>query len=179
MFAGGLNLLEIRSQVSIENSNGLFHQPPAPPCRLAPLPLVLRTPGPCSRGAGAQVRLNFLLCCRYCQAPLRIFSPPPFFERCVTSPRSEATPALRRLLCRARKLNGPPPPAPRTTPHFAPHYRLRRFELCPSGTTPVARKRHRAMRNFRATATRPMRRTRLPPLPKRSRHQPLRARSGW
>gem|GEM_PF-2924285 len=49
----------------------------------------------------------------------------------------------------------------------------------PSGKTPVLRKRHRAMSNLRATATMPMRLKRLPPLPKRSRNQQLRALSGW
>jgi hypothetical protein len=49
----------------------------------------------------------------------------------------------------------------------------------PSGKTPVLRKRQRAMSNLRATATMPMRLKRLPPPPKRSLNQPLRALSGW
>jgi hypothetical protein len=48
----------------------------------------------------------------------------------------------------------------------------------PSGRSPVSRKRHRAMSNLRATATIPMRLRRLPPPPKRSRNQQLRALSG-
>jgi hypothetical protein len=48
----------------------------------------------------------------------------------------------------------------------------------PSGLPPLARKRHRAMRHWRATATRPLRHPRWPPPPTRSRHQPRRARSG-
>jgi hypothetical protein len=49
----------------------------------------------------------------------------------------------------------------------------------PCGRSPVSRKRHRAMSNFRATATIPMRLRRFPPPPKRSRNQQLRALSGW
>src|SRR5712691_4213381 len=52
------------------------------------------------------------------------------------------------------------------------------LSTAPSGTTPVSRKRHRARSHLRATATIPIRRKRLPPLPKRSRHQTLRALSG-
>ena len=53
------------------------------------------------------------------------------------------------------------------------------LRTAPSGKTPVLRKRHSAMSNLRATATIPMRLRRLPPPPKRSRNQPLRALSGW
>src|SRR5262249_39232698 len=53
------------------------------------------------------------------------------------------------------------------------------WSAAPSGKTPVWSKRHRAMSHFRATATRPMRLNRLPPLPQRSRNQPRRALSGW
>jgi hypothetical protein len=53
------------------------------------------------------------------------------------------------------------------------------LSTAPSGNTPVSRKRHRAMSNLRATATIPIRLKRLPPPPKRSRNQPLRALSGW
>ena len=35
----------------------------------------------------------------------------------------EATPSLRRLLCKARKSNGPPPPGPRSRGDAAPQYR--------------------------------------------------------
>ena len=52
------------------------------------------------------------------------------------------------------------------------------LRAAPSGIPPGARKRHRAMSHFRATATSPMRLTRFPPPPKRSRHQQLRALSG-
>jgi hypothetical protein len=52
------------------------------------------------------------------------------------------------------------------------------LSIAPSGTTPVSRKRHKAMRNLRATATRPIRRKRLPPPPKRSRNHTLSALSG-
>jgi hypothetical protein len=43
---------------------------------------------------------------------------------------SEATPSIRRLLCKARKNNGPPPPAPRPKPDSTPTDRSRRFEFC-------------------------------------------------
>jgi hypothetical protein len=52
------------------------------------------------------------------------------------------------------------------------------FSTAPTGITPVSRKRQSAMSNLRATATIPIRRKRLPPLPKRSRNQTLRALSG-
>ena len=52
------------------------------------------------------------------------------------------------------------------------------LSTAPAGNTPVSRKRHSAMSNLRATATMPIRRKRLPPLPKRSRNQALRALSG-
>jgi hypothetical protein len=52
------------------------------------------------------------------------------------------------------------------------------FSSAPSGTTPVLRKRHSAMSNFRATATIPIRLKRAPPLPKRARNQTLRALAG-
>jgi hypothetical protein len=48
----------------------------------------------------------------------------------------------------------------------------------PCGITPVSRKRQSAMSNLRATATIPIRLMRLPPPPKRSRNQQLRALSG-
>ena len=41
------------------------------------------------------------------------------------------------------------------------------LSTAPAGITPVSRKRHSAMSNSRATATIPIRRSRLPPLPKR------------
>jgi hypothetical protein len=53
------------------------------------------------------------------------------------------------------------------------------LRTAPSGKTPVLRNRHSAMSHFRATATIPMRLRRLPPPPKRSRNQQLRALSGW
>ncbi len=52
------------------------------------------------------------------------------------------------------------------------------LSTAPSGKTPVSRKRHSAMSNLRATATIPIRLTRFPPPPKRSRNQTLRALSG-
>jgi len=52
------------------------------------------------------------------------------------------------------------------------------LSTAPAGNTPVSRKRHSAMSNLRATATMPIRRKRLPPLPKRSRNQTLKALSG-
>ena len=52
------------------------------------------------------------------------------------------------------------------------------LSTAPCGNTPVSRKRQSAMSNLRATATIPIRRKRLPPLPKRSRNQTLRALSG-
>src|SRR5262249_2922336 len=61
------------------------------------------------------------------------------------------------------------PPQPSTYPSWSTH---------PPGITPVSTKRQRAMSNLRATATSPIRRKRLPPLPKRSRNHTLRALSG-
>ena len=52
------------------------------------------------------------------------------------------------------------------------------LSTAPAGITPVSRKRQSAMSNLRATATIPIRRKRLPPLPKRSRNQQLKALSG-
>jgi hypothetical protein len=52
------------------------------------------------------------------------------------------------------------------------------LSTAPCGNTPVSRKRQSARSNLRATATIPIRRKRLPPLPKRSRNQTLRALSG-
>jgi hypothetical protein len=52
------------------------------------------------------------------------------------------------------------------------------LSTAPSGKTPVSRKRQSAMSNLRATATIPIRRKRLPPPPKRSRNQQLKALSG-
>jgi hypothetical protein len=52
------------------------------------------------------------------------------------------------------------------------------LSTAPAGKTPVSRKRHSAMSNLRATATIPIRRKRLPPLPKRSRNHTLRVLSG-
>ena len=79
------------------------------------------------------------------------------------------------FLCKARKHHGPPPPAQghsltqhRQTAHAA-------LSSAPSGMTPVSRKRQSAIRTLRATATMPIRLRRVPPPPKRSRHQPLRA----
>jgi len=68
------------------------------------------------------------------------------------------------------------PPGRSRTPHRPTAYAA--WRSAPAGTPPVVRTRHRAMRTFRATATMPLRLQRLPPLPTRSRHQPLRARSG-
>lgn len=52
------------------------------------------------------------------------------------------------------------------------------LSTAPAGKTPVSRKRQSAMSNLRATATMPIRRKRLPPPPKRSRNQQLKALSG-
>jgi hypothetical protein len=62
------------------------------------------------------------------------------------------------------------------TPHQPSPYTS--LSTAPAGITPVSRKRQSAMSNLRATATMPIRRKRLPPLPKRSRNQQLRALSG-
>jgi hypothetical protein len=51
------------------------------------------------------------------------------------------------------------------------------FRTAPAGKTPLLRHRHSAMSHCRATATIPMRLTRLPPPPKRARHQQRRALS--
>jgi hypothetical protein len=61
-------------------------------------------------------------------------------------------------------------------PHQASTYTA--LSTAPAGSTPVSRKRHSAMSHLRATATIPIRRNRLPPLPKRCRNQTLRALSG-
>jgi hypothetical protein len=52
------------------------------------------------------------------------------------------------------------------------------LSTAPAGKTPVWRKRQSAMSNLRATATIPIRLKRLPPPPKRSRNQQLKALSG-
>ena len=52
------------------------------------------------------------------------------------------------------------------------------LSTAPAGKTPVSRKRQSARSHLRATATIPIRRKRLPPPPKRSRHQQLKALSG-
>ena len=62
------------------------------------------------------------------------------------------------------------------TPHRQSAYPS--LSTAPSGKTPVSRKRHSAMSNLRATATIPSRLKRLPPPPKRSRNQQLKALSG-
>jgi hypothetical protein len=62
------------------------------------------------------------------------------------------------------------------TPHRQSAYPS--LSTAPAGKTPVSRKRQSAMRNWRATATIPSRLKRLPPPPKRSRNQPLKALSG-
>src|SRR5262252_5821759 len=64
---------------------------------------------------------------------------------------------------------GATPPQPSAYPSLS---------TAPAGNTPVSRKRQSAMSNLRATATIPIRRKRLPPLPKRSRNHTLRALSG-
>ncbi len=103
----------------------------------------------------------------------------------------EATPSLRRRAWQARIANGPPPPGLRLRCDSAPQQRWGHartaqssrshvsrsrvtqplniasasLSTAPSGNAPVVRKRHRARSNVRATATIPMRRRRLPPLP--------------
>ena len=62
------------------------------------------------------------------------------------------------------------------TPHQPSTYTS--LSTAPAGITPVSRKRQSAMSNLRATATIPIRRRRLPPLPKRARNQQLKALSG-
>jgi hypothetical protein len=52
------------------------------------------------------------------------------------------------------------------------------WRCAPAGMPPLS-KRHRAMSHCRATATIPIRLTRVPPPPKRSRTQPRSALSGW
>ena len=53
------------------------------------------------------------------------------------------------------------------------------FKVAPTGTTPCARKRQSAIASFRARATIPTLRPRMPVLPKRSRHQRESALCGW
>src|SRR5215472_3903860 len=62
------------------------------------------------------------------------------------------------------------------TPHQPSTYIS--LSTAPAGNTPVSRKRQSAISTLRATATIPIRRMRLPPLPKRSRNHTLRALSG-
>jgi len=90
----------------------------------------------------------------------------------------EATPSLRRLLHgpgslpgRLHQDQGREVTQSRNTAYAS-------LRAAPSGMTPVLRKRHRAMRNLRATAIIPIRLRRLPPPPKRSRNQQRRALSG-
>src|SRR5262249_11440983 len=64
---------------------------------------------------------------------------------------------------------GTPPPQPSAYTSLS---------TAPPGITPVSMKRQSAMSNLRATATIPIRRKRLPPLPKRCRNQQLKALSG-
>jgi hypothetical protein len=91
---------------------------------------------------------------------------------------SEATPSIRRLFSRPGNCTG------RLHQHQdrggTQHRNTAYASLraAPSGNTPVSKKRHSAMSNLRATATIPIRRKRLPPLPKRTRNQTLRALSG-
>jgi hypothetical protein len=92
----------------------------------------------------------------------------------------EATPSIQRLLCKARTVytgrlhqhQGRSRTQHRNTAYAS-------LRMAPSGKTPLWRNRHSAMSNLRATATIPMRLRRLPPPPKRSRNQPLKALSGW
>src|SRR5215510_2669406 len=91
---------------------------------------------------------------------------------------SEATPSLRRLLSRpgngTGRLHQPQDrggPQHRDTAYTS-------LRAAPSGNTPVSQKRPSAMSNLRATATIPIRRKRLPPLPQRSRNHTRRALSG-
>jgi hypothetical protein len=65
----------------------------------------------------------------------------------------------------------------RLTPHRPTAYASCR--TAPSGTTPLVRQRHRAMRHCRATATIPMRLRRVPPPPTHARNPPRHALSGW
>ena len=83
----------------------------------------------------------------------------------------EATPSIRRLASQARKFTGRlhQHPDRGVTPHQPSAYAS--LSTAPAGNTPVSRKRQSAMSNLRATATIPIRRKRLPPLPKRSRNQ--------
>ena len=62
------------------------------------------------------------------------------------------------------------------TPHQPSTYTS--LSTAPAGITPVSSKRQSAMSHLRATATIPIRRKRLPPVPKRSRNHTLRALSG-
>ena len=169
--------------------------------------------------AGRKCRLNFLLCCRCCQALLHMFFFPAFFGRCVTWPRlvwrlpvALGPHRLQRPSIRAGSHTRHPMlsascdeswKACGRRPHLSDGFlhrpgsstgRLHQdqgrevtqhlntayasLSSAPSGKTPVSRKRHRAMSNLRATATIPIRLKRLPPPPKRSRNQPLRALSG-
>jgi hypothetical protein len=61
-----------------------------------------------------------------------------FFMRLATTAGrpEEATPSLRRRLCRARKCNGPPPPAPHPRGNTASTTRLRLFEHRPRREDP-------------------------------------------
>ena len=166
----------------------------------------------------AKGRLKFLLCCRCCQASLRIFLPSGLWALCHMAPIALApsfdvgTSRLQRPSIRAGSHARHPilsasfddnRKSCRRRPHLSDGFfdrpgsltgRLHQHQdrgvtqhrttvyaslrAAPSGNTPVSRKRHRAMSNLRATATIPIRRKRLPPPPKRSRNQQLRALSG-
>ena len=98
------------------------------------------------------------------------------FRRLLEGPE-ETTPPIRRQSA-GPEISGSPPPAPipRVTLYRQSVYPA--LSTAPAGNTPVSRKRQSAMSNLRATATIPIRLKRLPPLPKRSRNQQLKALSG-
>jgi hypothetical protein len=172
------------------------------------------------RRGGAKRALNFLLCCRCCQALLSIFLLPlSSLELCHPAPIGLAascgvgTSRRQRPSIRAGSnthhpilytsfdeswkaygrrphlydglLGRPGNSTGRLHQHQGQEVTQQRkpayasLSTAPSGNTPVSRKRHRAMSNFRAPATIPIRLKRLPPPPKRWRNQPLRALSGW
>src|SRR5215468_6752793 len=112
---------------------------------------------------------------------LRPASPTTFYPCGLAHPSPDAFCVLRRQLAGQRRrphlhdglLSRPctttgrlhQHPGRGATPHQPSAYPS--LSTAPAGITPVSRKRQSAMSNLRATATIPIRRKRLPPLPKR------------
>lgn len=139
-------------------------------CHIAPTGLVA------SRGVGTHPSpTTFYPCGLSRPSPEALY----VFRRALEG-LGEATPAIQRLFRKARTVSTgrlhQPQGRSLTEPYNTAYASCR---TAPSGTPPRLRNRPSAMSNFRATATIPMRLRRLPPPPKRSRNQQLKALSGW